>query len=647
MAEESTQTSTWLLNCPEIPNGGNEKNKKHTTSKDGKKRSKPWSKLHPIQKILKIVGVLFRISTLLGILYCFVCALGLLEDAFQLLGGRTAGETFRNSQLLSNPVAGLMIGVLATVLVQSSSTATSIVVAMVASEVIPLHSAIPIIMGTNVGTSITSTLVSLAQAGERSEFRRAFAGATVHDMFNWSAVIILLPLEVASGYLYHLTRAIVSSLDLHVSTQKPPMLTSITEPFVHLIVEINRDVITDIAMEPNVTEQSSVMKRWCQVTMTQKTVSVMRYDPVEVDCSQVTRGSPFYSSCTSKNILNTGSSGGPGTMGFFLGWNETEVINSTLHRTKCSNLFAFTDLTDKAAGVILLVIAIIVILSSLFGIVKILNSMLQGSVAKVIQRTVNADFPGKFAYFTGYVALLVGCGLTVVIQSSSVFTSTLTPLVGVGIVSVERMYPMTLGSNIGTTVTGILAAMSVKGKHSDQALQIALCHLFFNLTAVAIFYPIPFMRFPIPLAKMLGRITSKYRWFAGVYLVGMFLVIPVIVFALSYAGWIYLLIVGGPLFLLFLVVTIINVLQVKHPNYLPLRLRNWEFLPLFCHSCSPYDRIISCHCLTAHCPKFDDSDDEEYDDDSEEIKVPEVDDHFRRHPQVIAGNVKGQSLSLA
>lgn len=81
-----------------------------------------------------------------------------------------------------------------------------------------------------------------------------------------------------------------------------------------------------------------------------------------------------------------------------------------------------------------------------------------------------------------------------------VFTSTLTPLVGVGIVSLERMYPMTLGSNIGTTVTGILAAMSVKGKHSGEAMQIALCHMFFNVTAVLIFYPIPFMRIPIPMA---------------------------------------------------------------------------------------------------------------------------------------------------
>jgi sodium-dependent phosphate cotransporter len=57
-----------------------------------------------------------------------------------------------------------MIGLLATVVVQSSSTSTSIIVSMVASEIIPVRFAIPIIMGSNIGTSITSTFVALSQA---------------------------------------------------------------------------------------------------------------------------------------------------------------------------------------------------------------------------------------------------------------------------------------------------------------------------------------------------------------------------------------------------------------------------------------------------------------------------------------------------
>ena len=62
-----------------------------------------------------------------------------------------------------------------------------------------MEPAIPIIMGSNVGTSVTNTLVALAQSADRDEFRRAFAAATVHDMFNWLSVGVLLPVEVLTG----------------------------------------------------------------------------------------------------------------------------------------------------------------------------------------------------------------------------------------------------------------------------------------------------------------------------------------------------------------------------------------------------------------------------------------------------------------
>lgn len=56
--------------------------------------------------------------------------------------------------------------------------------------------AIPIIMGANIGTSVTNTIVSFTQIGNKNEFRRAFAGATVHDMFNWLTVIVLFIVEI-------------------------------------------------------------------------------------------------------------------------------------------------------------------------------------------------------------------------------------------------------------------------------------------------------------------------------------------------------------------------------------------------------------------------------------------------------------------
>jgi sodium-dependent phosphate cotransporter len=136
---------------------------------------------------------------LLCLLYFFVCSLDFLSSAFRLLGGKAAGSAFSDSALLQNPICGLMIGVLATVLVQSSSTSSSIIVTMVASGILEVRPAIPIIMGANIGTSVTNTIVSLAQSPNRDEFRRAFGGATVHDMFNWLSVFVLLPLEIATG----------------------------------------------------------------------------------------------------------------------------------------------------------------------------------------------------------------------------------------------------------------------------------------------------------------------------------------------------------------------------------------------------------------------------------------------------------------
>ena len=131
----------------------------------------------------------------------------------------------------------------------------------------------------------------------------------------------------------------------------------------------------------------------------------------------------------------------------------------------------------------------------------------------------------------------LGCILTIIVQSSSVFTSTLTPLVGMGLVTIERVFPLTLGSNIGTTVTGILASISGPAKTLKYSLQIALCHSLFNITGILIWYPIPYLRkIPIRLARILGNTTAEYRWFAILYCIGLFFVIPILTFVLSFLG---------------------------------------------------------------------------------------------------------------
>ena len=94
-------------------------------------------------------------------------------------------------------------------------------------------------MGANIGTSVTNTIVSMGQAREKNEFRRAFGGATVHDMFNWLSVLILLPIEIASGYLYRLSDVIVRSLNLSPNEDVDiELLKVITKPFTSLIVQV-------------------------------------------------------------------------------------------------------------------------------------------------------------------------------------------------------------------------------------------------------------------------------------------------------------------------------------------------------------------------------------------------------------------------
>lgn len=231
-------------------------------------------------------------------------------------------------------------------------------------------------------------------------------------------------------------------------------------------------------------------------------------------------------------------------------------------------------------------------MACLICIVKLLHSILRGSIAKLIQSFINSDFPGCCKYFTGYGAILLGTGFTMFLMSSSIFTSAITPLVGSGILHLDRMYPLTLGANIGTTFTAILAPMA--SSKIQITIQVALCHLFFNIFGILIWYPIPFMRkVPISMAKALGVKTSKHRWFTFAYIILMFMAMPGAVFALSLASWKALLGVVLPVFILFVIIVIINIMQSKCQSTLPTKLRNWDFLPLFCHSLKPYDQCCA------------------------------------------------------
>ncbi|XP_043076707.1 sodium-dependent phosphate transport protein 2A isoform X3 [Puntigrus tetrazona] len=438
-----------------------------------------------------------KIPLLLLFLYMFICSLDILSSAFQLAGGKVTGAIFKDNAVLSNPVAGLVVGILVTVLVQSSSTSTSIVVSLVSSGLLDVGSAIPIIMGSNIGTSVTNTIVALMQAGEREQFKRAFAGATVHDCFNWLSVLVLLPLEAVTGVMRLMSEAVVESFNIVTGEDGPELLKVITEPLTTRIIQLDKTVIVGIATGQEVLRNKSLIKVWCHTRITiQENVSFV---PSENSTAQTT----------------------------------------SLH--------------------------------------------------------TNAEkyFPFPFGWLTGYLAILFGAGMTFVVQSSSVFTSAITPLIGVGVISIERAYPLTLGSNIGTTTTAILAALASPGDKLAAAFQVALCHFIFNVLGILLWYPVPLSRLPIRMARFLGEQTSKYRWFAVLYLILCFLFLPSIVFVLSMAGWQALVGICVPCVAVLLLIVVLNRLQSQKPHLLPWWLQTWDHLPLWMHSLKPLDNIIT------------------------------------------------------
>jgi len=500
--------------------------------------------------------ILIRVVLAIGLLYAFICSLDLMGSAFKLLGGKEAGEVFSQDHIITNPIAGVVIGVLVTVLLQSSSTSTSIVVTMVAADILDVETAVPIIMGANIGTSVTSTIVAIGQIQDDNMFERAFAAATVHDMFNLLSVVIMLPLQWATEFLSKLAKEVVEAMNLSTNEDaEVEILSRITDPLMDKIVLVNKTFIKEVAKGEKLGKEEQVMK-----------IYKLDWDD-------------WWDS-----VLELRSETGNDTV--------------TTERERCDALFCDSDMSDKAAGGINLAIALVIMFICLFFIVKILNSIFRGQIAKITHKIVNIEFKGDSCgallanYLIGYVALLVGVGLTILVQSSSIFTSTLTPLVGLNIISLERAFPMTLGANIGTTVTGFLAALA-SDSNFDNALTISLCHLFFNIFGICIWYPLVFMRkVPLQCARHLGRVTKNYKWFAFVYLLIVFVILPGVIFSLSLAGEVFVGVFCGVIVLIGLIVAFIKLMQRYASNQLPPFLRNWKFLPKWMRSLEPYHNAM-------------------------------------------------------
>jgi sodium-dependent phosphate cotransporter len=358
-----------------------------------------------------------RSVVVVGLIYFFLVGVSSLESGIKIMGADTTDKLFSAA---TNPVAALCIGILGTVLVQSSSASTSVIVGLVASQAVGVDDAIPMVMGANIGTTVTNTLVSLGHIRQSSEFRRAFAAATVHDFFNLLAVVILLPLELLFGIISEpakwISEQLVGASDAG-TTWKSPVKAWVKEPV------------------------SWLKSLWEAI-------------------------------------------GAEGTL----------------------------------EGILMVLTGLVIILAALTMITKNMRAL----VADRVERSLNA----LLSRGGGAVALLLGLIITIAVQSSSITTSILIPLAGAGVIQLRNAYPVTLGANVGTTITALLASLATG---VPAALTVALAHTTFNVVGILTLYVLPLLRnVPIQGAELLAGVAVKRRTMAVAYVVVAFIVLPLL-----------------------------------------------------------------------------------------------------------------------
>lgn len=351
---------------------------------------------------LSVVSIILRITLIIFLVYVFILSIKLMGGSFKLFGKEFAQAMFMAT---SNPVVALVIGVLSTAIVQSSSFTTSSIVGLVGSGVLPLEAAIPMIMGANIGTSVTNTLVSLGSISRGDEFRRAFGGSILHDFFNVCSVVVLLPLQIYFDIIGKSAAVLEHIFTGFGGMEFTSPLNTITKP----------------------------------------------------------------------------------------------VANGIIHLTGDS-------------GLISAIVAMILLFVALRYIVKVLKSLVLSKVERFFQR---------FVFRTPILSFTLGIMLTAAVQSSSITTSLIIPLIGAGILQMEQIYPYLLGANIGTTITAFLASF-VTG--SPAGVSVAFAHLVFNIYGIAIFWPAK--KIPIWLSNKMAEFTQKSKLIPILYILVVFFIIP-------------------------------------------------------------------------------------------------------------------------
>ncbi len=364
---------------------------------------------------------MLRWANLAFMLYLLLVSVSMVGSGFKLATGDQAKALF---EFASHPIAGLMIGLVATALTQSSSTVSSIIVALVAGG-LPVQIAIPMVMGANIGTTMTSTLVSLGHVRCNTEFKRAFASATIHDIFNLLAVVIFLPLEIMFGIMDKISHWLVS----------PFMSTG------------------DLSM----------------------------------------KGLNFIGPLT-KPVVS--------------------AIQSPLE-----------SMGNVTGGLILIALGIFTIISAITVMGKLMKKLMVGRARDILKGAIGRGPMHGIAS---------GTAVTILVQSSSTTTSLIVPLVGSGVLKVREVYPFTVGANIGTCITALLAATAVSGEFAVFALQIALVHLVFNVLATLVIFMVPVLReIPVKGADYIAELAVKNKLMVAVYLLSIFVLLPGIILALT------------------------------------------------------------------------------------------------------------------
>lgn len=364
--------------------------------------------------------------TVAASVYLLITAVGVIGSGFKAATGGHADQIFA---FAANPFIALMVGVLATAATQSSSTTTSVTVGLVAGG-LPIEIAIPMLLGANIGTTMTNTLVSLGMVRDSASFRRAFSAATVHDFFNLIAVAIFLPLEFAFGLLERSSGWVADQ-------------TSGTDGGVVAAIFGGLGTVVDAVTEPLA------------------------------------------------DLIEAGTA--------FLG--------------------------TPGQGIVLIVIGIALILAVINFIGRMLKVLMTGR-AEAMLHTALGRGPVS--------GVGSGIAMTVMVQSSSTTTSLLIPLAGSGKLSLRQVYPVTVGANIGTTITALIAAFGFTGGEAGLALQAAYVHLLFNVFATAVVFGMPFLHdLPLRGATWMGDLATRSKLWAALWVLGVFIAVPLVLIGVT------------------------------------------------------------------------------------------------------------------